>query len=267
MKFHEFSWKFQSPSFFPWPIAAKRTFNLPEKIRSSPIKLSSPDHRMRVFGHQSEKCEAILCTLSAMWFACCIPIVYSSCFRFCFLLTLIYSSRLLQSLQTHKCCIILPAMARATIYSIYIDLLSREHRVIESRLLSKSTRCRFLQVLNPTSDSYEFNWMPEEVDKDVAPQPGAMPFRCLTKYLDVLHRHPVGMLGLTAVAVHQGEELSEDFIVDIVDLFFFFEFSKELGNAFAKPFHCDLWLFEVKSRVRQRNDGVNMLGTVKKTEL
>ena len=167
MKFHEFSWKFQ------WPLAAKRTFNLPEKIRSSPIKLSSPDHRMRVFGHQSEKCEAILCTLAAVWFACCIPIVYSSCFLFCFLLTLVYSSRLLQSLQTRKCCIILPA----SIASIYISCPVS----IESRLLSKSTRCRFLQVLNPTSDSYEFNWMPEEVDKDVAPQPGAMPFRCLTK--------------------------------------------------------------------------------------
>jgi len=36
---------------------------------------------------------------------------------------------------------------------------------------------------------------------------------------------------------HQGEELTEDFIVDIVDLIFF-RITKELENAFAKTFHC-----------------------------
>lgn len=97
---HEVPWIFMKiliPFLFPTAHCSKWIFNLPEKIRSSPMKLSPPDHRMRVFGHQSEKCEAILCTLSAVWFACFIPIVYSCCFCFCFLLALVYSSRFLQS--------------------------------------------------------------------------------------------------------------------------------------------------------------------------
>ena len=180
------TWSFMNisiPFLFPITHCSKRTCNLQ---KNSPVKLSPPDHRMRVFGHQSEKCEAILCTLSAVWFACCIPIVYSPFFVFVFifflhLFTAVDYYNPFKLTNVYKCYIILLATARAKIYSFYIDLLSRGHDTSEY----PPTGCRFLQVLNPTSDSYEFNWMLEEVDKDVAPQPGAMPFRCLTKYLDV----------------------------------------------------------------------------------
>lgn len=62
------------------------------------------------------------------------------------------------------------------------DVLDPKYEIIECESLGTKVRnVKRFYVLNPTSDSYEFNWMPEEVDKDVAPQPGAMPFRCLTK--------------------------------------------------------------------------------------
>ena len=258
MKFHE---HFNPLPFSHHPLQQKN-LQPPEKFssetfpaRSSNASLWAPKWEMW------SDSMYLVCSVT-----CCIPIVYSPFFVFVVifflhLFTAVDYYNPLKLTNVYKCYIILLATARVKIYSFYIDLLSREHDTSEY----PPTGCRFLQVLNPTSDSYEFNWMLEEVGKDVAPQPGAMPFRCLTKYLDVWipprwHGQLDGRCGSLCGRFRFWRRLNWGRHCRPI----FFELRKTLaGNAFAKILHGELWLLDVKStRVRQGSDGVNVLGSL-----